>query len=271
MQRGASTLNARTDDDRSGLPNTISILTGRPAARSQGGHGVTSERLPRHDGPRRSRAVRLEHLRHGPQPRAPYRLLLGRLPIGLVSRTWDTRYAGADGYGVDNGRTKITSRLLGSDADATRAARSALATRPHGLTVVQLNGALRTGAESGSRGRALDAVATMDRRVGAIIDTIRSSSATASSTLVIVTSSTPGTAGSYGYGIPLVVWGPSVEKADLYALNPTYRNPGSARLPSSGRPINTGVIGNLVTSALTLPMIPRSQLNARQNLDVFGP
>ena len=35
----------------------------------------------------------------------------------------------------------------------------------------------------------------------------------------------------------LVVWGPSVGHADLYALNPGYRNPGTARLSYIGQPL----------------------------------
>lgn len=272
VSQGAATLNARTDDSsRAALPNTISMLSGRPVDRSAGGHGVTS------DGYRGTTVhaaagqyvSSVFDMAHNLGLRTAF--FSGDPRSALVLRTWASRHAGTDGYGANNGRVKISIRKIGDDDEIVAAARTDLAERPAGLTVVQLGGPQRSGTKYGWQSkRYYNAVATADQRLGRLLATIRAGSRTAGSTLVIVTSSSAGTPARYGYRIPLVVWGPSVEHADLYALNPGYRDPGAARLPASGTPLKTGVIANLVTSALTLPAIPRSNLNGRQSLDVFG-
>lgn len=272
VAQGAATLNARTDDSsRAALPNTISILTGRPVPRSSGGHGVTSDayRGPSVHAAAGQYVSSVYDMAHNLGLRTAF--FSGDPRSALVPRTWASNNAGLDGYGVNNGRGKISIRTIGTDAEAITAARTDLAERPAGLTVVQLSGPLAWGTKYGWQSRRYhNAVATADQRLGKVLATIQAGSRTAGSTLVIATSSSAGTPTNYGYRIPLAVWGPSVEHADLYALNPGYRNPGTARLPASGTPITTGVIGNLVTSALTLPTIPRSRLNTRQNFDVFG-
>ncbi len=273
VAQGAATLNARTDDSsRAALPNTISILTGRPVPRSSGGHGVTSDayRGPSVHAAAGQYVSSVYDMAHNLGLRTAF--FSGYPRSVLVPRTWTGTNAGTDSYGADNGRAKISIRKVGTDNEAVVAARTDLAERPAGLTVVQLSGPLAWGAKYGWQSRRYqNAVVTADQRLGKLLATIQSGSSTAGSTLVVVTSSSAGTPTNYGYRIPLVVWGPSVEHADLYALNPGYRNPGTARLPASGSPITTGAIANLVTSALTLPTIPRSTLNTRQNLDVFGP
>lgn len=275
MAQGASTLQARTDNEnRYALPNTISLLTSRRVAKAAGGHGVTTNG---YSGPSVHAAAgqyvsSIYDMAHNLGMRTGF--YSGDPRSRLVGKTWDSSLAGTDRYGVDNGRTKIDDHLVSrTDADATRAARISLQRRPARITVLQLGDALRAGKAHGFRSAAYaKAVAVADVRLSRIVGDIKANAATAGSTLVIVTSSGPGSPSTLGYGVPLVVWGPSVPAgANLYTLNPQYRRPaGSARMPVAGSPLNTGTIANLAASALTLPAIPRSTLNARFRIDVFG-
>ncbi len=276
MGRGASTLQARPDDDnRRALPNTISLLTSRRVPTSRGGHGVTTNG---YSGPSVHAAAgqyvsSIYDMAHNLGLRTAF--YSGDPRSKLVGKTWDTSLAGTDKYGVDNGRTKIDQRLVAStDTDVARAARVSLQQRPAAITVVQLGNALRAGVAHGWRSpEYLTAVARADARLRNFVRDVNANPATHGSTLVLVTSTAPGAPATYGYGVPLVAWGPSVPAgSNLYTLNPQYKRPaGGARLPTTGTPINLGTVANLAASALTLPAIPRSTLNAHLHLDVFGP
>ena len=58
--------------------------------------------------------------------------------------------------------------------------------------------------------------------------------------------------------------------ADLYALNPGYRDPGRRRSSHATRrqPVRNGDVANLVTDLLGLEPVGGSQLDAQQDLDV---
>ena len=75
------------------------------------------------------------------------------------------------------------------------------------------------------------------------------------------------------YRVPFLVWGPGVPAgADLYALNPTYADPGNRRVGYAAalQPVRNGDVGNLVLDVLGLPAIPHSELDAAQDLEVFA-
>lgn len=276
VAQGAATFQARADNDnRLALPNTISLLSSRPVATTIGGHGVTSNR---YSGPSVHAAAgqyvsSIYDMAHNLGMRTAF--YSGDARSKLVTRTWDSSLAGSDKYGVDNGRGKIDGRLIStSDADPYKAARQALTDRPARITVLQLGDVLRAGERYGWHSTEyVRAVSVADTRLRRLVGGLQGTASTAGSTLVVVTASVPGApVSTYGYGVPLVVWGPSVPHADLYAMNPQYTRPaGSQRLPATGTPINTGVIANLAASALTLPAIPRSRFDAHLRLGVFGP
>ncbi|MBM9460705.1 alkaline phosphatase family protein [Nocardioides sp. zg-536] len=270
LQRGAFTLNARTDAQRrTALPNTISILSGRPVRTSKGGHGVRTARDPRVTVHKKAGQYvsTIFDISHNLGMRTAF--YSGDPQSKIVTRTWSKKYGGADTYGADNGRHKLSRKVLSSDTGAVRAARSDLAKKPARVTFVQLGGLDRTASKKGWKGGAYSKVLKRaDRQVGSLLNAIARNSATASSTLVVLTSSSGGPA-SLGRGVPIIVNGPGVVKGDLYALNRGYTNPGAAANPAKGTPLRTGVIANLVAAALSLPRVPRSVHNSLGNLRVL--
>jgi endonuclease/exonuclease/phosphatase family metal-dependent hydrolase len=267
---GASTLHARSAvESGAALPNTVSILTGRPVA----SHRVRSARdtgRTIQSGARQyvSGVFDLAH-----DLGLTTSLYSGDPRAAMLTRSWGARHGGPDSYGADNGRRKIsTGRVSRADSTAVAAARRQLATRPTQLSVVQLGGPAATArtARFGSR-KYYAALKRADARVAGILRTVNAHAATRGTTLVIVTSSTSALPSrSRHHGLPLIVRGPGVPHADLYALNPGYTDPGTRRTTYSGaQPIRTGVVANLVTTALRLPAIPRSTFNVRQAFTVF--
>jgi hypothetical protein len=73
--------------------------------------------------------------------------------------------------------------------------------------------------------------------------------------------------------VPILVQGPMVPAgSDLYALNPQYTDPGTARVGyDAAQPIRTTDLANLVTYALGLPAVPGATSNSHQELTVFAP
>jgi hypothetical protein len=265
-------MNARgTVERRASLPNAVSILTGRPVVRSRNGHGV-ADTLPRTVAGAAGHYVKsvfdVVHDLGGTTS-----LYSGDVRARLLTRSWGPTNGAADTTGRDNGRRKLTTAVVGSkDASAVLAARRRLASHPTALTFVQLAGPANAAATTrlGSSDY-LKALRTADRQVSRILQTINKSAATKGSTMVIVTSSTTALPASSGrHAVPLIVRGPSVSHADLYRLNRQYAYPGTGATTYSGaQPIRTGMIANLVTTALLLPSIPGSVFDAAQDLNVF--
>ena len=267
---GASTLNARgAVESRASLPNTVSILTGRSVAK----HGVrsTKDTGKTVQGAARQYVSSVFDMAHNLGLTTS--LYSGDTRAAMLVRSWNAQHGGLDSVGRNNGRRKFSTALVArKDSTAVSAARTRLATKPSRLTFIQLGDPARVAHETrfGSR-QYVAAVKTADRRVSGIMRAINSNAKTRGTTLVIVTSSTSSLpAGSRGYGVPLIVRGPSVPHASLYTLNPRYADPGTRSTTYAGtQPIRTGMIANLVTSSLLLPVIPRSTFNSRQDLSVF--
>jgi hypothetical protein len=69
------------------------------------------------------------------------------------------------------------------------------------------------------------------------------------------------------------VTGPDVlAGGDLYAMNPAFTDPGRNNPAySSGKPIRSALVANLVTKMLGLPRVPGSRFGRAQDLTVLGP
>ncbi|WP_244929506.1 alkaline phosphatase family protein [Nocardioides sp. W7] len=275
--KGASTLSARTLEERTtSLPNTVSMVTGRPVRRKDGGHGIatasTRGNATVHGAAGRYVASMFDVAHDVGMTTGFYS---GDARSGLLVRSWNAKYGAADRIGRNNGRDKINRSYVGDrDNAAFRAARKQLAKSAPTLTFVQFDDAARAAEKYGPRSRKyLAALRLADARVKRIVKTISSNSRTAGSTMVIVTASGTGPSPTSSRVVPFLVWGPGVARAaDLYALNPTYTTATARRSKYSGRqPIRSAAVANLVTSVLRLPVVDGSGINSKQDLDVFDP
>jgi hypothetical protein len=63
-----------------------------------------------------------------------------------------------------------------------------------------------------------------------------------------------------------MVWGPDVRRGDIYAMNPTFSNPGRAQTSYADAPIRNGDVANLALDLLELPAVPDSEHDFAQDL-----
>jgi endonuclease/exonuclease/phosphatase family metal-dependent hydrolase len=285
MAAGAATLDARTDHYSTvALPNLVSMLSGRPAAKAYGGHGVTWFRDKPHQ---RKRAT----TRGGTGRYVPTLFdavhdwggstsFMSADPSGeLIRRSYDGRHGAKDGQGVSYGRSKLSvSSIRKSDTKAARVLKDQIRLHPRSVSVVQLSNLRKVGQRHGFLSPAYQvAVRQVDKKVASIWSAIRRNPRTARSTLLVVTSDSGGHGRSAkgqaltNYQVPFVVWGNGVPAGtDLYRLNPAYRSPGSARVGYVGpQPIRTSDVANLVTGVLGYVPVPRSRTRTAQDFNVF--
>lgn len=281
MDQGASTLNARTEYERTGLlANAVGMLTGRRVKPDRGGHGVGWDGQP--DETVHAAAGRYVSsafdLVHNFGRRTAY--LASDEQLGLVDTTWDEVNGGLDPYGADDGRDKISQYVAaGGDWGVVTGLRDLLQNRPAALTVAHFSALDDAGHQFGWMSRGYrEALLATDRRIGKILKTIRSAPSLHEHTLVVLTSEHGGIGRDHtdqtrigNYRVPFLVKGPGVPAGgDLYAMNPGYANPGSERVAYGGaQPIRNGFVANLATMALGLPALPGSELNVRQDFTVI--
>ena len=283
IERGASTLNARTEvESTARIPTLTGILTGRPIDPANGGTGVgwpgdQGGPVSVTAGHYVSSMFDIVHNYGGSTA-----LYASRAGVDRVATSWSAAYGGTDPFGLDDGRGKIDKYVRSSsDADAVNALVSKLSTRPARLTVAQLAGLSAAGRRTGFRSTAYTAALTQtDELVGRVQSAIAGNPKLARHTLLVVTANRGGSRHPGDprtipavYRVPLLVTGPRVlAGGDLYAMNPGYTDPGQANPGyTAGDPIRNTFVADLVTKMLGLPPVPGSQMGAAQDLTVLPP
>lgn len=266
VDEGAATLNARTQYERTQtLPNHTSMLTGRRIYRSRGGHGVTwntdrpGTTVQRAAGHGVASVYSVVHARGGTTA-----FFGTKTKLRLFKRSWD---GGIDRFALYEER----------DLRAVRAARADLLTQHRAFTFLHLGVTDEVGHAHGFMSQAyLDAVRRVDALVGRLLAAVDHHAELGD--LVLVLTADHGGVGPSHYQVgelgdirvPFVVWGPGVEHGDLYAMNPSYVNPGRSRPDLAGpQPLRNGDLANLVTDLLGLPPVPGSGFNDDQALRVL--
>ncbi|WP_426243539.1 alkaline phosphatase family protein [Nocardioides sp. LHG3406-4] len=268
IDQGASTLNARTEYEMTvTLPNHTGMVTGRRIEASSGGHGVTwnDDRLS----PTTVDAAAGHHVvslfsvldEHG----LGTALFASKTKFSLWQRSWPTAFDKVD---ITEGNGSLVRHLI---AD--------LAT-PRSYRFLHLSAPDVAGHAHGFMSKPyLKAIRQTDRRLGKVVAAIDADPALRKSTVLMVTADHGGKGASHemptvfaNYRVPFIVRGPGVPTgADLYDLNPTYRDPGRSRPTYAGpQPIRNGDVANLVTSLFGLPSVSGSELDAAQDLRVYG-
>ena len=282
MRDGAFTLDARTERELTRtLPNHTGMLTSRRIDARRGGHGVTYNT---------DSSTRTVHTSAGEYVSSVFdvvhdhggrtALFATKTKFALYRRTWNTD-GGRDRVGADDGREKIDRFLVDTD-DSRLVAKltTYLQGRPGEFVFVHIALPDEIGHADGFMSdKYLAAVRSTDGLVGTVLDTIAGQPALQPDTVVLLTADHGGDGVSHSdqtkianYQIPFFAWGPGVPAGrDLYAMNDTRRNPGTARTTYEGpQPIRNGDLGNLATDVLGLPDIPGSQFDADQDLVIFG-
>ncbi len=268
MDDGASTLNARTEYEQTvTLPNHTGMVTGRRITARRGGHGVTWN-----DDRRRPATVQAAA---GHDVASVFSsiataggssaLFASKTKFALWQRSWPDGIA----------RTEIDER----NARLVRTLQDDIATTPRAFRFLHLSLPDVVGHDRGFMSPAyLKAVRRVDRLVGLAVGTIDADPALAEHTAIIVTSDHGGRGATHSdrgnidnYRIAFMVRGPGVDAgADLYALNPDYRNPRGGR-PAYGartQPVRNGDLANLALDLLGQPPVPESEHDLAQDLDV---
>jgi hypothetical protein len=270
MEEGAFTLNARSEVELTiTLPNHTGMVTGRRVDKRFGGHGVTwnDDRLV----PRTVQAAA------GHPVGSVFSSLAGaglssamfaaKTKFSLFTRSWPGGIARSV---IDEDNTELV-----------KVARRDLATKSRAFTFLHISLPDVAGHAHGWLSPAyLAAVKRSDYLIGRVLTTIGKTPESREHTLVLVTADHGGRGPSHtdptvyaDYRVPFFAWGPGVPAgADLYALNPTYANPGTERVgyAAAGQPVRNGDLGNLVLDVLGLPPIPQSGLDYAQDLEVLA-
>lgn len=281
----AATLNARTDaETTAALPNLVSMLSGRPAARRAGGHGVTWKKDQ--PGRRRRATTRGGTGRYVPTLFDSVHNWGGATSFlssdrsgALIRRSYGAAHGALDVQGVRYGRSKLSvSSVRGSDTQVAKVLRTQLRRHPRTVSVAQFSSLRVVGQQHGFLGRAYrQALRRLDRRIGRLWTSIYHDRRLAGSTLLVVTADSGGHRRSpagqalSNYQVPFIVWGHGVPGGtDLYRLNPAYASPGTARPGYAGpQPIRTSDIANLVTGVLGYPAVAASRTRTTQDMNVF--
>jgi hypothetical protein len=260
LDEGAGTLNARTEVEQTvTLPNHTSMMTGRRIAAAKGGHGVTW------DDDRRGMTVQ-KAAGHGVASifsavhaaGGTTALYTTKEKFGLFERSWPH---GIDDFTEDENQKRLVSL-----------ARADLADGAPTFTFLHVSLPDRNGHEyGGMSAKYLGAVERTDTQLGRLLDALAGSSVT-----VILTADHGFKTGAHdhsarrdieNYRIPFLTWGAGVDHADLYDLNPGFRDPGTRRTSYSGKqPVRNGDVANLAASLLGLAAVPGSDIDSGQTL-----
>ncbi len=271
VAEGATTFNARSEVEMTNtLPNHTGMVTSRRIDLASGGHGVTwtDDRL----------VPRTVQVAAGPQVGSVFSsldaaglsssLFAAKGKFGLFNRSWPN--------GVDH------TLIRGNNAKLVKAARRDLRTTWRALTFLHISLPDVAGHHYGwFSPQYMDAVRQSDDLIGRVLTTIGRTDESRDHTLVVVTADHGGLGPSHldprrfgNFRVPFMVWGAGVAAgADLYAINPTYADPGKARVgyDAALQPVRNGDVGNLVLDVLGLPPIPHSEHDYAQDLEVLAP
>lgn len=268
MRAGASTLNARTEFEQTvTLPNHTGMVTGLRINARHGGHGVTwnDERLSParvQDAAGHEVASVFTAVDANGGSSA---LFASKVKFSLWQRSWPES--------ID--RTTIVADngvLVGELADD-------LAAEPRAFRFLHLSLPDAVGHEYGFMSPSyFDAVRRVDVLVGRAVEAAKSAQSVNGPTAVVLTSDHGGRGADHSdatspqnYRVAFMVRGPGVARgADLYDLNPDFRDPGKGRPSYRGarQPVRNGAVANLSLDLLGWGPVPGSEHDVEQTLDV---
>ncbi len=267
FRTGASTRNARSQVEMTvTLPNHTSQLTGRRIDATEGGHGViwNDDNPGRPDTIQEAAGEDVESIfTQVDAAGGSTALFATESKFALFKNSWPDA--------VD--RSTI---LQDRDHDVTVAVKRDLLRRNRDFTFLHLGALDEAGHDKGWLSRSyLKAGRLIDAQIGILLRTIKDH-ARLDDLVIVLTADHGGPPGQKGhsvvtdvenYRIPFLVWGPGVDNGDLYEMNPTYGDPGEARIEFAGtQPIRNGDLANLCANLLGLGPVPDSLWGFDQTL-----
>jgi hypothetical protein len=280
MTYGASTTEARPDDETvHSTQNVVSMLTSRATAKKYGGTGLAADPRGTVHQAAGSYVSSVFDVVHNAGLRTGFWTSNASL-ARTVTTSWNKTNGGVDRVGTNNGRAKIsTSGQTVTDKAAMNALIADLKAHHSAFDFADLTAADRIARTKGTGAASYKkALTTIDGYLGKLLRAISSTPALAGHTTVIVTSDHGAALASFlkptemvAYRVPFVVWGAGVSPGtDLYALNPSFTDPGTARVSYSAaaQPIRVSYLANLTTRLLGLPRVPSSSMDSARKLRV---
>lgn len=265
MRAGASTTNARTEREMTvTLPNHTGMVTGRRIDAAAGGHGVTwnDDRLTPNTvqeaaGHDVSSVFSVVDAAGGSAA-----LFAAKTKFSLWPRSWPDAI---DRTTIDEDNGALVNELI-ADLDEDRDFR-----------FLHLSPPDVAGHAHGWMSKPyLRAVRRSDALVGRVVKAVNADPVRRAHTTILLTSDHGGHGPSHSdptllddYRIVFMARGAAVDRGvDLYAINPTYKNPGTRRTVYGLRrpPVRNGMIANLALDLLDLPAVEGSELDAEMDL-----
>jgi predicted AlkP superfamily pyrophosphatase or phosphodiesterase len=265
MRAGASTTNARTEREMTvTLPNHTGMVTGRRIDAATGGHGVTwnDDRLSPNTvqeaaGHDVSSVFSVVDAAGGSTA-----LFAAKTKFSLWPRSWPDAI---DRTTIDERNGALVDQLI-ADLDQDRDFR-----------FLHLSPPDVAGHAHGWMSKAyLRAVRRSDALVGRVVKAVNADPARRAGTTILLTSDHGGHGPSHSdptllddYRVVFMARGAAVDRdVDLYAINPTYKNPGTRRTTYGMRrpPVRNGMIANLALDLLDLPAVEGSEFDTAMDL-----
>ena len=270
MRAGASTMNARTEHEMTvTLPNHTGMVTGRRIEAATGGHGVTwnddrptpatVQAAAGHDVASVFSAVDAAG--------GSTALFAAKTKFSLWQRSWPDAI---DRTTIDLDNAALVDELV-ADLSVDRDFRFLHLSLPD-----------VAGHASGWMSKPyLRAVRRSDALVGRVVKAVNADPARRAGTTILLTSDHGGRGPSHdnprlldNYRIVFMARGSAVDRGvDLYAINPTYKDPGTRRTVYGMKrgPVRNGMVANLALDLLDLPAVDGSEFDAQMDLRLTSP
>ncbi|KQV65801.1 hypothetical protein ASC64_12920 [Nocardioides sp. Root122] len=265
MKAGASTMNARTEREMTvTLPNHTGMVTGRRIEAATGGHGVTwnDDRLTPNTVQEAAGHDVASVFTAVDAAGGSTALFAAKTKFTLWQRSWPDAI---DRTTINDDNAELVDELiadLGEDRD---------------FRFLHLSPPDVAGHAHGWMSKPyLRAVRTSDRLVGRVVAAVGSDPVRKAGTTILLTSDHGGHGPSHDnarllddYRIVFMARGSAVDKGvDLYAINPTYKDPGKRRTTYGAKrqPVRNGMVANLALDLLDLPPVTDSEFDVLQDL-----
>lgn len=270
MKAGASTLNARTEREMTvTLPNHTGMVTGRRIEAATGGHGVTWNDDRPVPGTVQSAAGHdvASVFSTVADAGGSTALFAAKTKFSLWQRSWPDAI---DRTVIDLDNDELVDELV-ADLDTDRDFRFLHLSLPD-----------NAGHKHGWMSKPyLRAVRQADALVGRVVKAVNADPVRRAGTTILLTSDHGGHGPNHyaagkldNFRIAFMARGSAVDRGvDLYAINATYKDPGTRRTTYDQRrpPVRNGMIANLALDLLDLPAVTGSEFDAGMDLRLTAP